>query len=81
MADVVPLTKKRKVPQRRRVTVCWGGWGVKETTAHIAVGAKGCSIDAEAGLLVIDSGDDDFAFYPIGSVFYWIERDDAGEVG
>lgn len=74
MDNVTPLKPKKKLI-RKSVAVCWGGFQMKEITQHIAIGPKGCVIDYEAGVLVIDEGEETLTSYPMGGVFYWTEKD------
>lgn len=74
MGDVTPI--KRKKPVRKSIAVCWGGFGVREIAQHTVSSSKGCQIDSESGLLIIDEGDDTLTCYPMGGVYYWTEKNE-----
>jgi len=77
MDNVTTLKPKKKDKVvRKSVAVCWGGFQIKEVTQHVAIGPKGCMIDSDTGLLVIDEGDNTLTCYPMGGVFYWTEKDE-----
>jgi hypothetical protein len=73
VGDVTPI--KRKKPARKSISVCWGGFGIREVSQHV-VSSKGCNIDSESGLLILDEGNDTMTCYPMGGVFYWTEKDE-----
>lgn len=75
MADVVELVKKRKNEKRQIVSVCYGGYQFKEMVQHVVKGAKNCGIPEDTGLLLVITESGERFSYPIGSVWFWSERD------
>lgn len=71
MGDVTPLKRKKKAT-RKLIKVCWGGYGVKETSEHVAVK---CELETDVGLLVIEEDGGALKCFPIGGVFHWSEQD------
>lgn len=72
--NVVALPKKKPKP-RLLVTVVWGGFGKRVRTNHVCKKDGDCFI-SESELLIVKHEDGAITSYPIGSVYYWTERDE-----
>ncbi len=77
MADVLAIPKRKKKDQRRRIFVCWGGSQHNQCSAYVVAKPSDCGLIGEnSDLLSILTENGECVNFPIGSVMYWIEKDE-----